>query len=139
MQANRYSTLINGNSEEAESEAPRETKPLQNVSSGLGSKDEEQQESVEMKDMKSTSQDTERTEESTLEARKKEKQNSQDTVEECKQPWLALASYVDELTVGGRRNSKGQFVDGMSSFPGFGRNKPDKDPPECFPAHCYQR
>lgn len=56
-----------------------------------------------------------------------------------KQPWQALASYVDELTVGGRRDSQGHYVDGMGSFPGFGRNKSVKVPQDCFPQHCYQR
>ncbi|XP_057323891.1 sodium channel protein 60E isoform X2 [Microplitis mediator] len=56
-----------------------------------------------------------------------------------KRPWHALVSYVDELTVGGRRDSKGRYVDGMGSFPGFGRNKPHKVPQDCFPQHCYQK
>ncbi|PSN31689.1 hypothetical protein C0J52_21915, partial [Blattella germanica] len=56
-----------------------------------------------------------------------------------KKPWNALASYVDELTVGGRRDSQGHYVDGMGSFPGFGRNKTVKVPQDCFPQHCYQR
>lgn len=144
--SNRYSTLINGNSEETEAvNGDSKGRLLQNMSSGLGttdgSKDEEKTESLEMKNMPTNaSQDTEHDVESALcSERKKEKQTSQDTAEECKQPWLTLASYVDELTVGGRRNSKGQYIDGMTSFPGFGRNKPQKIPPDCFPAHCYQR
>ncbi|XP_014469648.1 PREDICTED: sodium channel protein 60E isoform X2 [Dinoponera quadriceps] len=56
-----------------------------------------------------------------------------------KRPWHALVSYVDELTVGGRRDSKGRYVDGMGSFPGFGRNKERKEPLDCFPQHCYQK
>jgi hypothetical protein len=56
-----------------------------------------------------------------------------------KPPWQALASYVDELTVGGRRDSQGHYVDGMGTFPGFGRNKSAKVPQDCFPQHCYQR
>lgn len=56
-----------------------------------------------------------------------------------KRPWHALVSYVDELTVGGRRNSKGQFVDRFPKFPGFGRNVTAKTPQDCFPQHCYQR
>nr|CAD7591348.1 unnamed protein product [Timema genevievae] len=56
-----------------------------------------------------------------------------------KHPWHALVSYVDELTVGGRRDSQGRYVDGMGSFPGFGCNKPVKVPQECFPQHCFQR
>ncbi|XP_046661373.1 sodium channel protein 60E-like [Homalodisca vitripennis] len=56
-----------------------------------------------------------------------------------KKPWLTLVSYVDELTVGGRRDSQGNFVDGIGSFPGFGHNKTVKVPQDCFPQHCYQR
>ncbi|XP_034935360.1 sodium channel protein 60E-like isoform X2 [Chelonus insularis] len=56
-----------------------------------------------------------------------------------KRPWHALVSYVDELTVGGRRDSKGRYVDGMSSFPGFGRNRAQPIPQDCFPQHCYRR
>ncbi|XP_050539645.1 sodium channel protein 60E-like isoform X2 [Daktulosphaira vitifoliae] len=56
-----------------------------------------------------------------------------------KKPWITLVSYVDELTVGGRRDSKGNFVDTAPSFPSFGRNKQSKEPPECFPYSCYQR
>nr|AAK01090.1 putative BSC1 sodium channel protein [Blattella germanica] len=56
-----------------------------------------------------------------------------------KKPWNALAPYVDELTVGGRRDSQGHYVDGMGSFPGFARNKTVKVPQDCFPQHCYQR
>lgn len=54
-------------------------------------------------------------------------------------PWQTLVSYVDELTVGGRRNSKGQFVDAMGTFPGFGKKKPPKVAPDCFPAKFYER
>ncbi|XP_032676688.1 sodium channel protein 60E isoform X2 [Odontomachus brunneus] len=56
-----------------------------------------------------------------------------------KRPWHALVSYVDELTVGGRRDSKGRYIDGMGSFPGFGRNKECREPLDCFPQHCYQK
>lgn len=56
-----------------------------------------------------------------------------------KKPWITLVSYVDELTVGGRRDSQGNFVDAAPSFPGFGRNKQSKAPLECFPFSCYQR
>lgn len=56
-----------------------------------------------------------------------------------KKPWLTLVSYVDELTVGGRRDSKGRYIDGMGSFPGFGRNAKNRTPQDCFPMHCYQR
>jgi hypothetical protein len=66
-----------------------------------------------------------------------EKQNV--SIKASKQPWQALASYVDELTVGGRRDSQGHYVDGMGTFPGFGHNKSVKVPQDCFPQHCYQR
>ncbi|XP_028049640.2 sodium channel protein 60E isoform X2 [Monomorium pharaonis] len=56
-----------------------------------------------------------------------------------KRPWHALVSYVDELTVGGRRDSKGRYIDGMGSFPGFGRNKKRKEPLDCLPQHCYRK
>lgn len=56
-----------------------------------------------------------------------------------RKPWLTLVSYVDELTVGGRRDSQGHYVDGIGNFPGFGRNKTVKVPQDCFPQHCYQR
>ncbi|XP_076390285.1 sodium channel protein 60E isoform X2 [Megachile rotundata] len=56
-----------------------------------------------------------------------------------KRPWYALVSYVDELTVGGRRDSKGKYIDGMGSFPGFGRNNRRKEPQDCFPRQCYQK
>ncbi|XP_035744163.1 sodium channel protein 60E-like isoform X3 [Vespa mandarinia] len=56
-----------------------------------------------------------------------------------KRPWHALVSYVDELTVGGRRDSKGRYIDGIGSFPMFGRNKEPKEPQDCFPQHCYQK
>ncbi|KAL0820244.1 hypothetical protein ABMA28_006163 [Loxostege sticticalis] len=57
--------------------------------------------------------------------------------EEMKHPWQTLVSYVDELTVGGRKNSKGQYVDAMGNFPGFGKQKPPKVPQDCYPRQCY--
>lgn len=54
-------------------------------------------------------------------------------------PWQTLVSYVDELTVGGRRNSKGQFVDGMGSFIGFGKKKKPREAPDCFPSNVYEK
>lgn len=56
-----------------------------------------------------------------------------------KKPWLTLVSYVDDLTVGGRRDSQGNYVDGVGSFPSFGNNKPVKVPQDCFPRQCVQR
>lgn len=55
-------------------------------------------------------------------------------------PWHTLVSYVDELTVGGRRNSKGHFIDGIGTFPfAFGRRKAPKIPDDCFPRSCYKQ
>ncbi|VVC43878.1 Voltage gated sodium channel, alpha subunit,Voltage-dependent L-type calcium channel, IQ- [Cinara cedri] len=71
----------------------------------------------------------------------KQPKNNDVKVEEIskKKPWITLVSYVDELTVGGRRDSKGNFIDSAPSFPGFGRNKQSKAPQECFPFSCYQK
>ncbi|RZF45624.1 hypothetical protein LSTR_LSTR010575, partial [Laodelphax striatellus] len=66
-------------------------------------------------------------------------QPSQPVAPTPKKPWLTLVSYVDELTVGGRRDSQGRYIDGLGTFPGFGNNKPVKMPQDCFPQHCYQR
>lgn len=57
--------------------------------------------------------------------------------EDMKHPWQTLVSYVDELTVGGRKNSKGQYMDAMGNFPGFGKQKEPKVPENCFPRQCY--
>lgn len=56
-----------------------------------------------------------------------------------KKSWMALASYVDELTLGGRRDSKGRFIDNLGSFPGFGHSKKVKVPQDCFPPHFYDK
>ncbi|XP_061720824.1 sodium channel protein 60E isoform X2 [Cydia pomonella] len=57
--------------------------------------------------------------------------------EDMKRPWQTLVSYVDELTVGGRKNSKGQYADAMGNFPGFGIPKEEKVPQDCYPVQCY--
>ncbi|XP_045452593.1 sodium channel protein 60E [Melitaea cinxia] len=59
--------------------------------------------------------------------------------EDMKHPWQTLVSYVDELTVGGRKNSKGQYIDPMGKFPGFGKRKEPKVPQDCFPRQCYKQ
>nr|XP_016928398.1 sodium channel protein 60E isoform X5 [Drosophila suzukii] len=51
-------------------------------------------------------------------------------------PWHCLVSYVDDLTVGGRRNSQGAYNDPMT-FPSYGATKPPKVPDDCFPQKCY--
>lgn len=57
--------------------------------------------------------------------------------EDLKHPWQTLVSYVDELTVGGRKNSQGQYMDATGNFPGFGKQKESKVPENCFPKQCY--
>ncbi|KAK9729113.1 Ion transport protein [Popillia japonica] len=167
QQNKRYSTLINGNSEECTVPIEDTSKPnnkfLKNASSGLGTTldNESSMESVELKHFnRGTSGDTEIDEESALcplsknkntnkekdkdqnkeKERPKDKDNK-DQVEDDggQRPWHALVSYVDEITLGGRKNSKGQYVDGMGSFPGFGKKKKPKVPPDCFPPGCYDR
>lgn len=59
--------------------------------------------------------------------------------EDMKHPWQTLVSYVDELTVGGRKNSKGQYIDPTEKFPGFGKRKEPKVPQDCFPGQCYKQ
>lgn len=66
----------------------------------------------------------------------KENQNRPDDTE-MRHPWQALVSYVDELTVGARKNSKGEYVDTMGKFPGFGKQKESKAPQDCYPRQCY--
>ncbi|XP_044778464.1 sodium channel protein 60E isoform X12 [Drosophila simulans] len=51
-------------------------------------------------------------------------------------PWHCLVSYVDDLTVGGRRNSQGAYNDPMT-FPSYGATKAAKVPDDCFPQKCY--
>ncbi|CAD7014762.1 unnamed protein product [Ceratitis capitata] len=53
-------------------------------------------------------------------------------------PWHCLVSYVDDLTVGGRRNSQGAYNDPMT-FPSFGQTKTPKVPDDCFPQKCYDQ
>lgn len=52
-------------------------------------------------------------------------------------PWHSLVSYVDDLTVGGRKNSQGEYNDPATL--GFGKNKTPKIPQDCFPKSCYDR
>ncbi|XP_053598439.1 sodium channel protein 60E isoform X2 [Microplitis demolitor] len=114
-------------------------KPAGKLDEGKGDSNETNaEESIEMEVLKeSTGKIIDDEEHSAmLPQQEKEKQT---TAKGQKRPWHALVSYVDELTVGGRRDSKGRYVDGMGSFPGFGRNKPHKVPQDCFPQHCYQK
>lgn len=63
---------------------------------------------------------------------------NKDAATHTDRPWHCLVSYVDDLTVGGRRNSKGIFVDPMN-YPSFGGKKPMKEPLDCLPQQCYDR
>lgn len=110
-------------------------------------------ESVELKHFnRGTSGETENDEESTLCPQSKSTKENEDNKnkdqgrdkgqteeDDDQRPWHALVSYVDEITLGGRKNSKGQYMDGMGSFPGFGKKKKPKVPPNCFPPKCYER
>lgn len=58
--------------------------------------------------------------------------------ENTAKPWHCLVSYVDDLTVGGRKNSRGEYEDPSSSLT-FGKNKEPKIPQDCFPNACYDR
>jgi Ion transport protein len=53
-------------------------------------------------------------------------------------PWHCLVSYVDDLTVGGRKNSQGEYIDPATGL-GFGKVKEPKIPVDCFPKGCYER
>ena len=53
-------------------------------------------------------------------------------------PWHCLVSYVDDLTVGGRKNSQGVYNDPMA-YPSFAEVKPAKVPIDCFPDSCYKQ
>ncbi|XP_065166604.1 sodium channel protein 60E isoform X3 [Atheta coriaria] len=137
----RYATLINGTSEDTEhnSECGRkEPAPLlQNMSSGLGTTNDSKDESVESVEMKNfnrgISADTEHDEESALCP-----QRSKDDASSVGGPMGGQIG-PDGAGPGGRRNSKGQYIDGMGNFPYFGRNKTPRTPPDCFPHHCYEK
>lgn len=64
--------------------------------------------------------------------------NGGGAVTQTDRPWHCLVSYVDDLTVGGRRNSKGIFVDPLN-LPSFSGPKPPKEPEDCFPQQCYDK
>ncbi|KAK9873793.1 hypothetical protein WA026_002151 [Henosepilachna vigintioctopunctata] len=124
--SNQYTTLINGTSEDSDVAehlpTSRKETPIcqKSRSTTVDSASESKDKSTEVVELKNiargTSADTEHDEESAL----------------CPES-------KDDLTVGGRRNSKGQYVDGMGNFPGFGKIKPPKVPPDCFPIHVYQK
>lgn len=53
-------------------------------------------------------------------------------------PWHCLVSYVDDITVGGRKNSQGEYNDPTSGL-SFGKVVEPKIPQDCFPKSCYER
>lgn len=61
-----------------------------------------------------------------------------DMTEVAGKPWHCLVSYVDDLTVGGRKNSKGEYIDPATGLT-FGHVKEPKIPQECFPRGCYEQ
>lgn len=60
-----------------------------------------------------------------------------DINESTGKPWHCLVSYVDDVCVGGRKNSKGEFDD--PEFHGFGKENKSNVPVDCFPKSCYDR
>ncbi|XP_060805800.1 sodium channel protein 60E isoform X2 [Amyelois transitella] len=64
-------------------------------------------------------------------------QLSSRTTPERRQYGKDTPNIINELTVGGRKNSKGQYVDAMGNFPGFGKAKEPKVPQDCYPRQCY--
>lgn len=53
-------------------------------------------------------------------------------------PWHCLVSYVDDVTIGGRKNSQGEYNDPSSGL-SFGKVVKSKVPQDCFPKSCYER
>ncbi|KAG5893248.1 hypothetical protein JTB14_013408 [Gonioctena quinquepunctata] len=113
-------------------------KHLRNMSSGLGTTEGSKDESTNLipKSNNRTSTESENEEANNEMKRNCDKTNVTGGGDK---PWQTLVSYVDDLTVGGRRNSKGQYVDGMGAFPGFGKKKPPRPAPDCFPSNFYER
>ncbi|XP_052755866.1 sodium channel protein 60E isoform X3 [Galleria mellonella] len=59
--------------------------------------------------------------------------SSKTTPERMRRPVLELPN----TNICGRKNSKGQYVDAMGNFPGFGKQKEPKVPQDCYPRQCY--
>ncbi|KAJ8963353.1 hypothetical protein NQ318_018825 [Aromia moschata] len=140
-----YTILTNGSEESAVGEKKKgDFKLLHNTSSGVetetvNSSREENTENADSKGNKlcsSTESDPNQREEADQDKKNCDKSNEPGG---GGKPWQTLVSYVDELTVGGRRNSKGVFIDSMGVFPGFGKKKPPKVAPDCFPSNFYDR
>ncbi|XP_043277863.1 sodium channel protein 60E isoform X2 [Venturia canescens] len=126
----RQATVTTYSASSQETIKPRDSKKLDER---CDSNDTNQEENIEMEVLK----EPKKPDEEVAMLPEKDKPKRDEKIE--KRPWHALVSYVDELTVGGRRDSKGRYIDGMGSFPGFGRNRPPKVPQDCFPQHCYQK
>ncbi|KAJ8970053.1 hypothetical protein NQ317_012028 [Molorchus minor] len=136
-----YTIFTNGSEEETTSEKKKgDLKLLHNTSSGVettNSSREDNTETVDSKGNKPYSSTESDPKEGAVQG-KKFCDKSSDPGYPVK-PWQTLVSYVDELTVGGRRDSKGHFMDTMGVFPGFGKKKPPKVAPDCFPSNFYEK
>ncbi|XP_057655694.1 sodium channel protein 60E isoform X2 [Diorhabda carinulata] len=115
----------------------RETKLLQNMSSGLGTTNSSKEETSEINPSVNNQCATADSENENT--RTPKQKNADNPFDGGDKPWQTLVSYVDELTVGGRRNSKGQYIDSMGNFPGFGKKKPPRVAPDCFPSNIYEK
>ncbi|CAH1186251.1 unnamed protein product [Phyllotreta striolata] len=140
---NESPKLYDKNAAEETAKTPKPNKKikiLQNMSSGIGSI-ENSKEETSLINPKSGEQGTSMDSENEEQHQRTPKQKSSDNnpFDGGDKPWQTLVSYVDELTVGGRRNSKGQYVDGMGNFPGFGMKKAPLVAPDCFPSNFYVR
>ncbi|XP_050308218.1 sodium channel protein 60E [Anthonomus grandis grandis] len=135
-----YAILLNTHSKDSDTppkySSRTESKNLKKLSSDRGTTNSSRDTENTVLDGKSDKEYTS-TESEPKDEKSKCDKNKPALAGESLQPWQTLVSYVDELTVGGRRNSKGQFIDGMGNFPGFGINKEPKVPPNCFPETFY--
>ncbi|XP_030766868.1 sodium channel protein 60E [Sitophilus oryzae] len=139
-----YAIVLNPTrQDEAPSNCRSEGKHIRNMSSGVDTTNSSRETENTLLDNKSDKQFT--STESEPKEEKKEEQITTKSEDNAKksgkdgQPWQTLVSYVDEITVGGRKNSKGQFIDVAKNFPGFGKSKAAKVPPNCFPKQIYEK
>ncbi|CAH1976063.1 unnamed protein product [Acanthoscelides obtectus] len=130
-----YQILYNTSQDVNVSEKKKvDSKLLHNMSSGIETTNSSKDDATE--GMQKQDPADNKSEKTTTDCDTKSENKNKSSVNE--KPWATLVSYVDELTVGGRRNSKGQFIDGMGDFPGFGKKKKNRDAPPCFPLNFYE-
>lgn len=108
--------------------------PQSNIQSIADTENTLLDEKLDSKDLVVTKSESKEEKEESKEGETKKKKTLNDDM-----PWQTLVSYVDELTIGARRDSKGKYVDGVSIFPKFGKQKVPKVPSNCFPATFYDR